>query len=171
VFDTLGGPELLEFVWHILTKARPLSGDEIAAAQEVLGPTAIRWGDVRVSQGGLLDVVFALNNDRAFVLWHTVNFPEGETIDVMVHELTHVFQYEQVGTVYLGGAIHAQATRGGDAYNYGGADGLVDKQNNGGHFSDFNREEQAQIAQDGTLTDDQVKAYEFFIAELRAGAV
>lgn len=180
VFDTLGGPELLEFVWHILTKARSLSGDEIAAAQEVLGPTAIRWGDVRVSQGGLLDVVFALNHDRAFVLWHTVNFPEGETIDVMVHELTHVYQYEQVGTVYLGGAIHAQATRGGDAYNYGGADGLVDKQNNGGHFSDFNREEQAQIAQDyyryvlhgdGTLTDDQVKAYEFFIAELRAGAV
>jgi hypothetical protein len=180
VFDVLGGPELLEFVWHILTKARPLSGDEIAAAQEVLGPTAIRWGDVRVSQGGLLDVVFALNNNRAFVTWHTVNLPEGETMDTVVHELTHVYQYEQVGTTYLGGAIHAQATRGDDAYNYGGPDGLVEKQNNGGHFSDFNREEQAQIAQDyyrwvlhgsGTLTDEQVQAYEYFIAELRAGAV
>lgn len=180
VFDVLGGPELMEFIWHMITKARPLSGNEIAAAQEVLGANAIRWGDVRVSQGGLLDVVFALNNDRAFVTWHTVNFPEGETIDVMVHELTHVYQYEHVGTVYLGGAIHAQATRGGDAYNYGGPDGLVEKQNNGGHYSDFNREEQAQISQDyyrwvlhgsGTLTDEQVQAYEYFIAELRAGAV
>ena len=180
VFDVLGGPELLEFVWHIITKARPLAGDEIAAAQEVLGPTAIRWGDVRVSQGGLLDVVFALNDRRAFVTWHTVNLPEGETMDVVVHELTHVYQYELVGTTYLGGAIHAQVTRGADAYNYGGPDGLVEKQNNEGHFRDFNREEQAQIAQDyyrwvlhgdGTLTDEQVQAYEYFIAELRAGAV
>ncbi len=180
VFDVLGGPELMEFIWHIITKARALTGAEIAAAQEVLGPSAIRWGDVRVSQGGILDLVFALNDKRAFVTWHTVNFPEGESIDVMVHELTHVYQYELVGTTYLGGAIHAQITRGDDAYNYGGPEGLVEKQNNGGHFREFNREEQAEIAQDyyrhvlhgdGTMPDEQVQAYEYFIAELRAGAV
>jgi hypothetical protein len=78
----------------------------------------------------------------------------------------------------MGQAIHAQATRGGGAYNYGGPDGLVSKMNEGKHFRDFNREEQAQIAQDYyryvilgrmTLTTEQRQAYEYFINELRAG--
>lgn len=178
VFDVLGGPELVEFIWHIVTKARPLTGKEIAAASSVLGPEAIRWGDVRVSQGGLLELVFALNEGRAFVMFHTVNFPEGESIDVMVHELTHVYQYERVGGIYLGQAIHAQIERGAGAYNYGGPAGLVKKQKDGKHFRDFNREEQAEIAQDyykyvilgkRKLSADERKAYEFFIGELRSG--
>jgi hypothetical protein len=180
VFDTLGGPELIEFIWHIITKARPLTGEEIAAGSQVLGPSAIRWADVRVSQGGLLDLVFSLNESRAFVTFHTINLPEGESIDTVVHELTHVFQYERTGSLYLGQALHAQMTRGGGAYNYGGPDGLVRAKIEGKHFRDFNREEQAQIAQDyfryviqGTmpLSDEQRKAYDHFIGELRAGDV
>src|SRR5262249_3673657 len=130
--------------------------------------------------GGFLNLVFSMNEGRAFATFHTINLPEGETIDTVVHELTHVLQYEQAGSVYLGQAIHAQATRGGDAYNYGGPDGLVSAKAAGKHFRDFNREEQAQIAQDyfryiiqGTLalTPDQRTAFDYFIGELRAKEV
>lgn len=179
VFDVLGGPEAIEFLLHLLSKARALTGDEITAAASVLGSSAIRWGDVRVAEGGVLSLVFALNNKRAFTTFHTINLPPNETIDTVVHELTHVFQYERAGTVYIGGAIHAQATRGADAYNYGGPSGLVSAKSAGKHYRDFNREEQAQIAQDyytrvivggGTsLSADQRAAYDYFIGELRAG--
>ena len=178
VFDVLGGPEIVEFIWHILTNARRLNGAEIAAASQVLGPDAIRWDDVRVSESGLLELVFALNEGRAFVMFHTVNLPAGESTDTVVHELTHVYQYERAGSVYLGQAIHAQITRGAGAYDYGGPDGLVAAQAAGRRFSEFNREEQAQIAQDyyryvilgeRELTEEQRQAYEFYIAQLRAG--
>jgi hypothetical protein len=181
VFDLLGGPELLEFVWHLITKARPLTGEEITAASSVLGPSAIRWGDVRVSQGGILSFIFAHNDKRAFATFHTINLPDNEPIHTAVHELTHVFQYERAGSVYLGGAIHAQVTRGGDAYNYGKGPGLVAAKAAGKHFRDFNREEQAQIAEDyydeviiggGTsLSADERTAYDYYIGELRAGEV
>ena len=180
VFDVLGGPEIAEFIWHLVTNARPLSGDEIAAGSSVLGPNAIRWGDVRVSTGGLLRLVFALNEGRAFVTFHTINLPEGESIDTVVHELTHVYQYEQVGTLYLGQAIHAQATGGGNAYNYGGYSGLVADKAAGKQFSEYNREQQAQIAQDYytavvlgemSLTDEQRAAFDHYIGQLRAGQI
>ncbi|MEX0762684.1 MAG: DUF4157 domain-containing protein [Dehalococcoidia bacterium] len=175
VFDVFGGPEIVEFFWHIMTNAQPLTPAQRAAGQSVLGPNAIRWDDVRVSQGGLLDIVFHLNNSRAFVMFHTVNFPRGESMDVMVHELTHVFQYETHGTLYLGQAIHAQMTEG---YLYGGATGLEEARANGRRFRDFNREQQGQIAQDYyrlvmqpglDASDPTAQAYQPFIDDLRAG--
>jgi hypothetical protein len=176
VFDVLGGPEAVEFIWHMVTRARPLNGTEITAASSVLGPNAIRWGDVRVSEGGLLSLIFSLNNGRAFTMFHTINLAPNEGIDVVVHELTHVFQYERAGSVYIGQAIHAQATIG---YGYGGGPGLVSDKAAGKHYRDYNREQQAQIAQDyynlviaggGTsLSSDERTAYDFYIGELRAG--
>ena len=176
VFDVLGGPELVEFITHIVTKATPLTSTEKTAAQSVLGPTAIRWDDVRVAEGGLLSLIFHLNEGRAFATFHTINLPSTgahgrSNTAIVVHELTHVYQYERVGSLYLGQAIHAQATIG---YGYGGAAGLNSDRAAGKHYRDYNREQQAQIAQDyytllssgGATTD-----YDPFIAELRAGAL
>jgi hypothetical protein len=87
----------------------------------------------------------------------------------MVHEMTHVYQYERAGSVYLGQAIHAQATIG---YGYGGAAGLRTAQATGKHYRDFNREQQAQIAQDFYAQGADPVAlpdYAPFIAELKAG--
>jgi Domain of unknown function (DUF4157) len=176
MFDVMGGPEIVEFILHLVTKARALTAAEIAAASSVLGSTAIRWEDVRVDEGGVLAVVFALNNSRAFTTFHTINLPPNEPMDTVVHELTHVFQYERAGSVYLGEAIHAQATIG---YGYGDGAGLVTAKNSGKHYRDFNREQQAQIAQDyykrviiaggASLPADELSAYNYFIGELRAG--
>jgi hypothetical protein len=95
-----------------------------------------------------------------------------------VHELTHVYQYERTGGFYLMEALHAQITRGGSAYDYGGPSGLVEAHKNGKPLRAFNREEQAQIAMHYyeyvlqsqlPLTPEQQQAYEFYIHELRAG--
>jgi hypothetical protein len=158
-FDLLGGPEAVEFIQHIISKATPLKSEEVAAAKSVLGENALRWDDVRVAEGGYLAIVFALNEGRAFTTYHTINIPAtGEhsrtNLAIMVHELTHVYQYEKVGSVYQGEAIHAQATAGYDYSYVSGSvrsyhsEALKKHRADGKHMRDFNREQQAQIAQD-----------------------
>lgn len=170
VFDVAGGPEAAELILHLITASTtPLNGSEIGLASSVLGPGAVRWGDVRVNEGGLLDIVFHFNNKRAFTTFHTINIPSGTRGDTstILHELTHVYQYELVGSLYIGQAIHAQVVRGGDAYSYGDLGAARSK---GKHLRDFNREEQAQIAQDYDRLG-RPASHEPYIQELRAGAI
>jgi len=71
------------------------------------------------------------------------------TIDTLIHEMTHVWQGIQVGPLYMVQALEAQSTP--ESYNYGYTDattgaGAEDKLNAAnGDFSQFNREQQAQI--------------------------
>jgi hypothetical protein len=89
-----------------------------------------------------------------------------------MHELTHVYQYERVGSRYLGEAIYMLIKTKRNCYSYGGAEGLhVDRQG-GKCYKEFNREQQAQIVQDyfTRRQDDQdITAYEPFLIEVRAG--
>jgi hypothetical protein len=174
VFDLIGGPELVEFVLHIASNATPLSGTERAAAQSVLGADALRWDEVRIDEGGLLSLVFKLNQGRAFTTFHSINMTAADRADlsIVVHELTHVDQYEHAGSVYIGQALGDQIAEGAHAYDYGGPTGLTADRGAGKHFADYGRERQAQIAQDyyrdvtnGTPTTE----YDPYIAELRKG--
>ena len=118
-----------------------------------------------------------LLHGRSITTFHTINVPKGEPLGTYVHELTHVYQYERVGSIYIPEALHAQHTAAG--YNYGGAKGLVAAQANGQHYANFNREQQAQIAEDyydlvitqggASLSSQERAAYEYYINELRAG--
>ena len=174
VADLIGLPELLDFLWRTASHISPLTGAEIAAASRVLGPTALRWGDVRVAQGGLLGLWYRLKGDRAFNMFYTVNLPRGgpharENLDILIHELVHVYQYERVGSVYGAESLYAQKT---DGYNYGGAEGLRQARSEGKRFCAFNREQQASIVQDYYLQlchGWDATDYEPFIAEMRAG--
>ncbi|MGH2533451.1 MAG: hypothetical protein ACRDJW_14225 [Thermomicrobiales bacterium] len=170
LLDVIGGPEIAEFILHLLASGTtPLTAAERQAAQQVLGASALRWDDVRVAEGGLIEsVIFRLNNRRAFTTFHTINMPRGgRDLATMVHELTHVYQYEKVGSLYIGQAIHAQVTAG---YNYGGKAGLAQRRATGQTLRDLNREQQAQLAED-YFQDNRAgdPDYEPFIAELRAG--
>lgn len=178
VFDVLLGPRVFEFIWHVLTRASPLSEAEIDAASEVLGKNAIRYDAVRVAEGGLLRPIFKLNKGRAFTTFHTINFPgNGHSsrshIDIVVHELVHVFQFELVGSIYIWQALRAQREAG---YQYGGWQQLETAWINGKHLRDYNREQQGQIAQDyynevvskGLSAGDSKRlAYEHYIDELK----
>jgi len=180
VFDAVCGPRLFEAIWHVLTRVSALSETEIDATSTVLGISAIRYGAVRVAEGGLLRLIFWLNRSRAFTTFHTINLPSsGEHsrshLDIVVHELTHVYQFELVGSIYIWQAIQAQRTTG---YWYGGWQQLEKDWSNGKHFRDYNREQQGKIAQDyysevvakGLSDEDPIRqAYEPFIAELRNG--
>lgn len=181
ILDVIGFPEMVEFAQHLLSHATPLTEAERRAGQSVLGENAVRWDQVRVAEGGYLHLVFAANGGRAFTTFHTINIPASgahgrSNTAIVVHELTHVMQYERSGSWYIGQAIHAQATVG---YGYGGASGLRAAHAAGRHFASFNREQQAQIAQDyytlfvatGVTRGPDFDAYQPFIAELRAGVL
>lgn len=179
-FDALHGPRLFESIWHLITRARALSGTEFKAALSVLGANAIRYSAVRVADGGLLWLIFKFNKRRAFATFHTINIPSSgarsrSRLAVVVHELTHVYQFELVGSIYIWQALRAQWSHG---YRYGGWRQLKKDWKSGKHFSNYNREQQGQIAQDyyskvvakGLSAEDPVyQAYEPFINELRNG--
>ena len=180
LFDLVRGPGAFQAIWRMLTRVRPLLATEIDAGAAVLGPGAIRYGDVRIAEGGVLNLVFRLNRSRAVATFHTINLPSSgrhssSNLDIFVHELTHVRQFEQVGSLYIGQALSAQWT---DGYKYGGPDGLIKARQKGKRFRDYNREQQGQIAQDYYRnvtarqlppTDATRQAYEPFIDDLRSG--
>lgn len=174
--DLFGAPEIFAFVWRGLTRTSPLTGAEIAAASVVLGPSAVRYQDIRIAQGGVLRWVFARNGQRAFATFHTLNLPDKgrhqrDNIDIVVHEIVHVFQYERAGSRYFAEALFGQREEG---YGYGGPDGLRLALQQGKRLRNFNREQQAQIAQDYYAlirTHGDLTPYEPFIQQLRDGAL
>ncbi len=174
--DLIGVPEIFAFVWRVLTHTSPLTGAEIAAASEVLGPNAVRYQDIRVAQGGVLRWVFKRNDNRAFATFHTINLPERGpharvNTDIVVHEIVHVYQYERAGSRYVAEALLGQREEG---YDYGGPDGLQVAVRQGKQLRNFNREQQAQIVQDYYArlnTRADVSAYEPFIRQMRDGKV
>lgn len=174
--DIVGLPELFGFVWRVVTRVSPLTGAEIAAAATILGPAALRYHDIRVAQGGLLRLIFKRNGDRAFATFHTVNLPSQgdhrrDNIDILLHELVHVLQYERAGSRYFAEALVAQHEEG---YGYGGLAGLLAARQKGKRLRDFNREQQAQLVQDYFMHlrhGWDTAAFEPYIAELRAGNI
>ena len=176
ILDLLGAPELFALIWRIITRTSPLTGEEIAAAAAALGPRALRYQDIRIAQGGVLRWIFARNGQRAFATFHIINLPEqGEhqrsNVEIVVHEIVHVYQYERAGSRYLAEAILAQQEEG---YGYGGVEGLVDAVRKGKQIGNFNREQQAQIVQDYVAASRMradISAYEPFIRQLRQGKV
>ncbi|MGD2077131.1 MAG: DUF4157 domain-containing protein [Chloroflexota bacterium] len=176
VFDLVGGPEIVQFGWRLATDTRSLTAAEIETATTVLGPRAVRYGDVRIANGGMLQYAFKANNHRPFATWHTINLPPQRENDrpLLVHELTHTRQYERVGSIYIGQGLWAQKQLGRRAYQYGGPDGLKRHLAAGKHYCDYNREQQGQIAQDYCAlveAGEDTAAYDPFIQELRAGLV
>jgi hypothetical protein len=176
VFDIFGIPELFAFLLRAATRATPLRGEEITAAASVLGPAAVRYQDVRVAESGVLRWVFKRNGGRAFAVFHTVNLPVSgpharEHLDIVLHELVHVYQYERTGSRYVAESLLAQREEG---YGYGGSEGLIRARAQGRRLADYNREQQAQIVQDYYLlrrAGHATSAFEPFIAELRQGRI
>ncbi len=180
LFDLIRGPAAFQFGWHILNRISRLTEAETAVISQVLGPGQGRYGEVRVSEGRLLSWIFKRNGDRAFTTFHTINLPvEGRhsrsNLNLLVHEMVHVRQFEVVGSVYIWQALRAQRAEG---YSYGGWGQLSDDRHRGRRLKDYNREQQSQIAEDyyadvvksGLASDDPIRqAFEPLIEELRAG--
>jgi hypothetical protein len=92
----------------------------------------------------------------------------------VVHELTHVYQYERVGSRYLGEAIYMLIKTRRDCYNYGGTQGLIAACAVGRQYRHYNREQQAMITQDyynRSVKGLALDSYEPFIAQVRSGVL
>ena len=163
LLDLVGFGEIADLLGEILKmNTRELSGGEISEAHKVFGDT-IDYGQVRVDEYSLISTISALfsgGGGMGVTLFHTINFnkvitPTAGSQDMgwLIHEMTHVWQYEHVGSQYLGEAIHAQATTG---YQYGTStrytdDGngafLAERRSQGATFASFNREQQGDITE------------------------
>lgn len=169
VLDLVGLLEFLEIIWGMIFRMRKLTDAERNASLEVHPSGMIPYGLVWVDENSVLTWV---NGGRAITTAHVLHFVKGgEPLHTVVHELTHVAQYEKIGSAYMAEAIHAQAF--GAGYNYGN---LATQRTAGKHFHDFNREQQAQICEDyysalhGTGTTSQADLQPY-IDEMRKNDV
>lgn len=131
---------LFQSIVYLQDFERPLTAREKAQLQTVFRDT-LNYYVVRIVEGhsGLFGV-----NNRPFTLGNTIymkrkTFPT----DLLVHETTHVWQYQQTGIRYASDALLAQWFVD-DAYNW-------QKEINARHKRDwtrFNNEAQAEFLQD-----------------------
>lgn len=155
---------LIASVLSRLGRYRGLDASERADAEFVFGES-IDLSRVRIALPGRAHrLLFALQRllqagrqPRPFVTGWLVHVPPGLALkrEVLIHELTHVWQAQVYGPCYLWQALHAQFF--GEGYDYAGSargsrthacgpagDG-AEEALRGKTFFSFNREQQAQI--------------------------
>jgi len=147
----MGGGSLISAIQTavgIETPGRGLREDEMREVRSVFG-NSLDLDSIRVKEKNVgvfgLDEIFGFGS-HAFTLGNTVYLPgdgsQGD-LDLLIHELTHVWQYQNGGTDYLSSALWAQ--RFGDGYDFqAGVDiGLL--------WSELNPEQQADLIRFGYL--------------------
>jgi hypothetical protein len=149
--EIAGVPELVETAADVLKlNARPLNNQEMAIAKSVFGDS-INLDLVRIDeQSRSVSAAKDINNgdkNRPFTTFHTINTWGPLEPKTLIHELTHVWQYEHDGAVYIPQALAGQHSTAGYTYS------LTDLENQraaGKGLTDepFNREQQAHIIED-----------------------
>jgi hypothetical protein len=147
------------------TNRRHLTAAEVQEAKLVFG-TALKTDDIVISEGGLMTV-----GDYARTVPDRIYFPSGSfNLPLLIHELTHVWQYQRgEGWGDLPGMIWEAAVGN---YDYGREDGLREAWKRGTAFSEFTTEQQGDILEDYYVrlkAGSDVSAYEPFINDVRAG--
>jgi hypothetical protein len=180
VLETVGVTEGLQLFWGLIFRLRTLSLPERRASEQVHKTGQIPYWKVRVDENSWLIGIgqqFAKwfhtkTSPAAITTMHVIHAPKRLTLPVAVHELTHVAQYEKLGAMYMPQALHGQGSSMG--YSYGN---LTAARAAGKHYKDYNREQQASMAEDyyrvknGLMADYGATKAELqpFIDDMRAG--
>ena len=177
--DIAGVGEIAETLADFIKfNTRKLTGAEVAAAASVFG-SSVNLSLVRIDTATLfINIVKKIENLGG--LWvtilHTIHSEGDIEPAILVHELTHVWQYQQIGAVYIPEALHAQGTPQG--YNYRGVSGLQKAKDEGRGLSTFNLEQQAHIVEDyyrikhhdpnklAPGTSDDLPLYGYFVKDV-----
>jgi hypothetical protein len=117
---------------------------------------SIDWDNIRLNSRSLAARGFKV----AFVSFHTVHFGDRLSDDILIHELVHIWQYQNFGSAYIVRALHAQSTKAG--YKYGGLLTLHEKSN----LTDFNFEQMAEVIRDAYLNGSHLPVYNKYIKQL-----
>lgn len=118
---------------------RKLTLQEKMEAQIIFGDN-LTYDCIRVDTNPALGVS---KDVLAYVTFFTVNCKGKLPMSIFIHELVHVWQYQQFGSVYIAKAIKAQRSREG--YDFGGVQGLYQEMIKGKTLLHFNFEQQAEI--------------------------
>lgn len=129
---------------------RSMTEWEIRQAKRVFG-SAIDYAAVTIADGSISAKV-ASAGGYARTIRNVINFPTGTSrnMSFMIHELTHVWQYQKTGLSYIPEALWAQMTEG---YNYSdegksAEDSLKDARAAGKTLYSYNLEQQGDILSD-----------------------
>ena len=149
--ETIGVMEALQLLWGLIFRMRPLTQPERQASEQVHAKGQIPYWKVRVDENsylikigqGLAKLFGTKTSPAAITTMHVIHAPKSLSLPIAVHELTHVAQYEKVGAMYMPQALHGQGSSMG--YSYGN---LTTERAAGKKYRDFNREQQASIAED-----------------------
>lgn len=117
---------------------RPLTHEEIALARTVFG-NSIQYERVYIdarSYFGCKKYHFAYVGFNCINSWGELSAPH------FIHEMTHIWQFQHLGALYIPRALYAQGTREG--YHYGG----IEKLKQARSLLDFNFEQQGDIVAD-----------------------
>lgn len=142
-FDLLFVPEILQFFHAILKPStRSLTPQELAIAQKVYGDSLF-FEKIRIDERAFLG---PKQYGFAYVAFDLINSWGKMHALTFVHELMHIWQYNQMGSVYIPRALYAQRTAAG--YDYGGFLALKTAMAQGAKLTDFNYEQQADLVAD-----------------------
>jgi hypothetical protein len=161
---------------------RKLSEHEVDVAKGIFGDS-LNYDLIRIDGGAFIG---PKSTNRPYTSFHTINsWGDLKDDSVLIHELTHIWQYEHDGSIYMPDALIAQKspgiTPGTDGYDYGGVETLKAHWNDGLGF--FNYEAQAHIIEDfyklkekvsnlgvdaNSVDQDSLQTYTHFVSEISA---
>jgi len=141
--ELAGLMELYEILMDFIKfPSRPLSKDEITWAKSIFGNT-LDYNRIRLDHFAIIGPAWF---KIAYVSGFHINCWKRISPAILMHELCHVWQYQQVGLVYIPRALWAQFTSEG--YDYGGPQRIWESLQSGGFLDEFNYEQQAEIVAD-----------------------
>jgi hypothetical protein len=151
---------------------RAMTADEIKLAKTVFG-NSINYNLIRIDEYAVIGPKFS---GREYVSFHTINGWGKIDPSTLIHELTHIWQYEKMGAMYMPRALHGNSKPG--FYDYGGVPALI--ANAGKGMDAFNPEQQGDIMEDyyrilnnipvkhGSGTKSDIFHYEVYVNEVKS---
>ncbi len=174
ILDLFGIGEVYETLADLIKfNTRPLHRWEREVAREIFGNT-INYKRVRIDEYAFFGPA---QMKICYVSCYIINSWGKMNNATLLHELVHVWQYQNIGLIYIPRALRAQHSPAG--YNYGGKNLLQQYQRQGKTFFAFNLEQQAEIVSDyynlkngypihwGDATFSDLPIYEHFVKQLR----
>ncbi len=176
LFEVAALPEVYETLadW-IKWNSRPLHQWEQEVLESVFGD-ALEYHRIRLDERAFLG---PRTHRICYVSFYTINSWGGMPNALLIHEAMHIWQYQQLGILYIPLALRAQRSKAG--YDYGGWQQLQLIQHQGGTIWAFNLEQQADICADyyrlkegypvvwGATSPDHLPVYAYFIRQLQGG--
>lgn len=136
-------PELFMALNQVMKcESRKLNDEENFIAREIFG-TSLDTEVIRIDSHALLGT---RRLAMAYVSFNLINYRYDIPYHIFVHELVHIWQFQNLGSIYIGRAIQAQFSH--EKYDYGGPQNLLRQMIQGKNILDFNFEQQAEIMED-----------------------